>query len=68
VRRLVEREPAVWAPLALHLPWEARDGWTDLERLAEQVAPHAAHWADFLDAVEASRHAGEQTETPAGEI
>jgi hypothetical protein len=68
VRRLVDREAAVWAPLALHLPWEARDGWTDLERLAEQLAPHAAHWTDFLDAVEVSRHAGEPTETPAGEI
>jgi hypothetical protein len=63
--RLVEREAAVWAPLALHLPWEASDGWTGLEHLAQQLAPHAAHWTDFLGAVEASRHAGEPTGTAA---
>jgi peptidoglycan/xylan/chitin deacetylase (PgdA/CDA1 family) len=56
VRRLVERDPGVWAPLALHLPWEAEDGWGDLERLAEQMAPYAASWDDFVAAVEASRH------------
>lgn len=55
VRHLVQREPGVWAPLALHLPWEAEDGWSDLERLAEQMAPYAASWDDFLAAVEASR-------------
>ena len=56
VRSLVQREPGVWAPLALHLPWEAQDGWSDLERLAEQMAPYAAPWDDFLTAIEASRH------------
>ena len=61
VRRLVEREPGIWAPLALHLPWEAEDGWSDLERLAEQMAPYAAPWDDFLAAVEASRRAGAPT-------
>jgi len=66
VRRLVEREPGVWAPLALHLPWEAEDGWSDLERLAEQMAPYAASWDDFLAAVDASRHAGTPAAAPAG--
>jgi peptidoglycan/xylan/chitin deacetylase (PgdA/CDA1 family) len=62
VRRLVEREPGTWAPLTLHLPWEARDGWSDLERLAEQMAPYVASWDDFLAAVDASRRAGAPAE------
>ena len=62
VRRLVEREPGVWAPVALHLPWEAEDGWSDLERLADQMAPYAASWDDFLAAVDASLHAGMPTQ------
>ena len=66
VRRLVEREPGIWAPLALHLPWEAEDGWSDLERLAEQMAPYAAPWDDFLTAVEASRTAAAPAAAPTG--
>jgi hypothetical protein len=62
VRRLVDRQPGIWAPLALHLPWEAEDGWRDLERLAEQIAPLAAPWDDFLAAVESSRRAGAPAE------
>ena len=66
LRRLVEGEPGIWAPLTLHVSWEAVDGWSDLERLAEQIAPYAASWDDFLAAVEASRSTVAPTATPAG--
>ena len=55
VRLAVERRPGTWIPLALHLPWEADDGWRDLERLAPLMAPYAASWDDFLAAIAASR-------------
>jgi peptidoglycan/xylan/chitin deacetylase (PgdA/CDA1 family) len=55
VRRIAERRPGLWVPLALHLPWEADDGWRDLEALAPALAPCAAPWQDFLAAVAASR-------------
>ena len=55
VREVAERRPGLWVPLALHLPWEADDGWDDLERLAPELARYAAPWDDFLTAVTASR-------------
>ena len=55
VRDVSERRPGLWVPLALHLPWEADDGWEDLERLAPKLARYAAPWGDFLTAVTASR-------------
>lgn len=55
VDRLVARDPGVWAPVVLHMPWEADLGWTALERLAERMAPHARSWDEFLDVVTASR-------------
>jgi hypothetical protein len=58
VRRAVERRPGVWTPLALHLPWEADDGWGALESLAPLMAPYAARWDDFLAEAAASRAAG----------
>ena len=68
VQRLVESEPGIWAPLALHLPWEAEDGWSDLERLADQIAPYAASWDDFLAAVEASRRSRAPARAQAGRV
>ena len=44
-------------PLALHLPWEADDGWRDLEALAPALADVAVPWGEFLDEVAASRAA-----------
>jgi hypothetical protein len=55
VREVADRRPGLWVPLALHLPWEADDGWDDLERLAPELARYAAPWDDFLTAVTASR-------------
>jgi peptidoglycan/xylan/chitin deacetylase (PgdA/CDA1 family) len=54
-RALIDREAALWAPIALHWGWEADEGWGELERLLETIAPYAAHWDDFLAEVDASR-------------
>lgn len=51
---LIEQRMALWAPIALHWGWEADEDWTALERLLEVIAPHTAHWEDFLAAVHAS--------------
>jgi hypothetical protein len=44
-----------WLQLTLHLGWEADQGFTALERLAEAVAPYARPWSEFLAAVDDSR-------------
>jgi peptidoglycan/xylan/chitin deacetylase (PgdA/CDA1 family) len=55
VRRSIETRLGLWTPIVLHWGWEADAGWADLERLAAALAPHAAHWDDFLAAVRRSR-------------
>lgn len=52
--RIGDRAAGLWIPLTLHWGWEAEDGWASLERLSAALAPHAAHWSDFLDTVRAS--------------
>jgi peptidoglycan/xylan/chitin deacetylase (PgdA/CDA1 family) len=54
---LAARSAGAWLQVTLHLGWEADQGFTALERLAEAVAPHARPWSDFLAAVESSRAA-----------
>lgn len=49
--RVIERARGRWVPIALHWGWEAEAGWSDLERLAELIAPYAAPWDDFLAVV-----------------
>jgi peptidoglycan/xylan/chitin deacetylase (PgdA/CDA1 family) len=53
--RAIERQTGLWTPIVLHWGWEADAGWSDLERLCEAIAPHAARWQDFEAAVERSR-------------
>jgi hypothetical protein len=53
-QRLIERRMGLWAPIALHWGWEADEDWTALERLLATIAPHTAHWDEFLAAVHAS--------------
>jgi hypothetical protein len=53
-RRLVERRIGVWAPIVLHWGWEAQDDYAALARLLDVIAPHAAHWEQFLEAVRES--------------
>jgi hypothetical protein len=54
-RQLVEQEVGTWVPVVLHSGWEADDNWQNLERFAEEIAPHAASWEDFLTEVDASK-------------
>lgn len=55
VERTLEQAAGLWLPVVLHWGWEARDGWRDLERLADRIAPYAARWEDFHAAVIRSR-------------
>jgi uncharacterized protein DUF2334 len=52
--RLVTRPLGTWAPIVLHWGWESDSGLEDLRRLVDVIAPHAAGWDAFLDAVDAS--------------
>lgn len=52
--QLVERGDALWIPICLHWAWEAEDGFGELRRFAEWIAPYAAPWNAFLSAVHAS--------------
>jgi glycosyltransferase involved in cell wall biosynthesis len=45
---LMDDDTAVWAPITLHWGWESDDGWTDLQRLVDRIAPAAAHWDELL--------------------
>jgi hypothetical protein len=55
VERAIERAAGLWVPVVLHWGWEMRDGWRDLERLADRIAPCAASWEDFRGAIGRSR-------------
>ncbi len=50
----LERGAGLWLPIVLHWGWEAEAGWRDLERLAATIAPYAAAWDEFLEAVRRS--------------
>jgi hypothetical protein len=54
VERTIEAAPGTWVPLVLHLGWEADDGWANLERLAQLMAPYTADWNELLAAVDTS--------------
>ena len=55
LERHLETGTGLWTPVVLHWGWEAHEGWRALERLVTRIAPYAARWDDFLDAVEKSR-------------
>ncbi len=57
-RRAIELGAGVWVPIVLHWGWEMRDDWEQLKRLAELIAPYAASWEDFREAIARSRGAG----------
>jgi hypothetical protein len=54
VERAIEQEIGLWVPVVLHWGWEMQDGWGDLQRLAERIAPYAAGWEDFHEAIQRS--------------
>jgi len=51
IRRLIELRAALWVPVVLHWGWELEAGWTELERLAGELARYAVDWSSFLAAV-----------------
>jgi Uncharacterized protein conserved in bacteria (DUF2334) len=55
VEHLVERQVGLWVPVVLHWGWEAGNGFADLQRLLDRIAPYAARWEDFHDAIARSR-------------
>jgi uncharacterized protein DUF2334 len=55
VERAIDAQWGLWVPVVLHWGWEADAGWSELERLAEALAPCAEPWGDFLAAVERSK-------------
>jgi peptidoglycan/xylan/chitin deacetylase (PgdA/CDA1 family) len=54
IAELVERKVGTWIPIVLHPGWEAKAPET-LRAFADEVAPYAASWNDFLAAVDSSR-------------
>lgn len=54
-RRAIEQEAKLWVPIVLHWGWEMGDDWEALRRLAELIAPYAASWEEFQQAIERSR-------------
>lgn len=53
--RAIAAQTGLWTPLVLHWGWEADAGWRELEALCELIAPFAADWTGFRDAMERSR-------------
>jgi peptidoglycan/xylan/chitin deacetylase (PgdA/CDA1 family) len=65
VERAIERRDGLWLPVVLHWGWELDAGWGELERLVERIAPYAASWQDFHDAIERSSGDAPGEEAPA---
>jgi Uncharacterized protein conserved in bacteria (DUF2334) len=57
VAQMIEGAVALWVPVVLHWGWEADAGSSQLERLAECIAPYAVRWEDFGDAIDRSSSA-----------
>jgi hypothetical protein len=51
VERAIERAAGLWVPIVLHWGWEMHDDWAALKRLAERIAPYAAGWEEFGEAI-----------------
>ena len=55
IDRMARLAPGTWIPIVLHSGWEIGDGFRSLAALARKIAPYAASWDGFLQAVDASR-------------
>ncbi len=53
-RAAIDRQGGGWIPIVLHWGWEAADDFEGLRRLLDVIAPHTAHWDQFLGAVDRS--------------
>jgi hypothetical protein len=51
---LIEAESGVWAPLVLHISWEAADSFRSLERTARHISKYVVPWDAFIGAVDRS--------------
>jgi len=49
--RAIEAQSGLWIPVVLHLGWEAREGWADLERLARRLSGYARRWDELAEPV-----------------
>jgi hypothetical protein len=65
-RALARTRGARLIPIVLHWGWEADRQWSELERLAELIAPHTAPWQDFLEAVSRVRESPTAAENRTG--
>jgi Uncharacterized protein conserved in bacteria (DUF2334) len=54
VAQLIEDAVGLWVPVVLHWGWDAAAGWSQLERLADRIAPYAVRWEDFRAAIDRS--------------
>ncbi|HEY7631001.1 MAG TPA: DUF2334 domain-containing protein [Thermoleophilaceae bacterium] len=54
VASLIERQAGGWVPIVLHPGWEIKAGLEALQAFADEVAPYAASWGEFLAAVSES--------------
>jgi hypothetical protein len=54
-QRAIQLAAGIWVPIVLHWGWEMEDDWEHLKRLAELIAPYAASWEDFGQAIGRSR-------------
>ena len=61
VEQVIALAPGTWVPIVIHSAWEFEDGLESLAALSRQLAPFAAPWEEFLDAVERSTSDDSQT-------
>jgi Uncharacterized protein conserved in bacteria (DUF2334) len=54
VDQVVDLQPGCWVPIVLHTAWEVDDNFEGLRQLVERLAPYAAPWPAFFDAVDRS--------------
>ncbi len=52
---LIRLAPGTWIPIVLHVVWELEDDFAGLRALAEQIAPYAVSWEEFMAALDRSR-------------
>jgi predicted ATP-grasp superfamily ATP-dependent carboligase len=57
VEALLDQQLGTWIPVVLHTSWEVEDDFASLRAFARRIAPYAASWDEFLQAVDESRPA-----------
>ena len=62
VQRLVAHRATLWVPVVLHWGWELEAGWSELERLATELARYAVDWSSFLTTTRESATAADMVD------